>query len=254
MRRRIGIICGMVVLVVLLTGVLASAVDMKGKIGFGGYGGYSLLKPAGFNQVLNEIKEYYESWLYFGPNSGTIKPLNSGILYRGEIRYGVASNLMLGAGYSKMSGSGQVNWDNGWAWTGEYKATLSVTGITASLLFAMGGESSNFYFGGGAGWYSGTITRTASSDPAWVCDFYDKIVYQGKSTVGFHGIAGFEFFLSSNVAIGIEGMYSLVKFPPEWTIKEHPDSYWVGETSTIWTNAVQAGGITIGGGLHFYIP
>jgi len=251
MAKRISVLCGVAALVVLMAAVLASAMDMKGKLGFGGYGGYSLLNPTGLNEILNETKEDFESWLYFGPDSGTLKELRSGLRYGGEIRYGLTSNLIVGAGYSRMSGSGQVTWNDGWGWTGEWKDVLTVGGITGSVLFAIGG-SSNFYFGGGAGWYSATITHTASDSEDWI-GFYDRMVMQGKSTMGFHGIAGFEYFLSENIAFAIEGMYSSVTFPGEWTFTEHPDPFWEGELSTTWTNPVEAGGITVGAGVHFYV-
>jgi len=254
MVKRISVVCIVAVLVVSMTGVLAYAMDMRGKIGFGGYGGYSLLNPVGINDVLNDIKDEYESWLDFGPDSGTVKELKGAIRYGGEIRYGLTSNLIVGAGYSKMSGSGQVNWEDiwDWGWTGEWKADLSVSGFTGSLLFATGGESSSFYFGGGAGLYSATITRTASDSDDWI-GWWDKYVAKGKSTIGFHAIAGFEYFLSNNIAFAVEGMYSSVTFPGEWTFTEHPDPFWVGELSNTWTNPVQAGGITIGAGFHFYV-
>lgn len=258
MVKRISVVCVAAVLIVLMTGMLAYAMDMKGKIGFAGYGGYSMLNPAGINDVLNEIKEDYEGWNDFGPDSGTVKPLRSGIRYGGEIRYGLTSNLTIGAGYSRMSGSGQVNWEDmtDWVlgWTGEWKAALSVTGFTGSLLYVypMGTESSNLYFGGGAGWYSATITRTASDTIDWV-GWWDKYVMEGKSTIGFHVIAGWEYFLSNNIAFGVEGMYSSVTFPGEWTFIEHPASFWVGQLSPLFTNPVQVAGITIGAGIRFYV-
>ncbi len=256
MLKRISLVCIVAVLLVSMTGVLAYAMDMKGKISFGGYGGYSLLSPAVFNEHLVEMKEAYEGWWDFGPDSGTVRPLRGGIRYGGEIRYGLTSNLIVGAGYSRMSGSGQVNWDGsdwvGFDWTGEWKATLAVTGFTGSLLFAMGGESSNFYFGGGAGLYSGKITRTSSDSDDWI-GWWDKVVYQGISTVGFHGIAGFEYFLSDNIAFSVEGMYSSVIFPGEWTIIECPDAWRIGDISIEWDEPIQAGGITIGAGIRFYV-
>jgi len=256
MVKRISVVCIVAVLIVSMTGVLTYAMDMRGKISFGAYGGYTILNPAGINDVLNDIKDEYESWWDFGPDSGTVTPLTGGIGYGAEVRYGLTSNLIVGAGYSRMSGSGQVNWDGsdwwGFDWTGEWKDVLTVTGFTGSVLFATGSESSNFYFGGGAGSYSATITHTASDSEDWI-GFYDKMVMQGKSTIGFHGIAGFEYFLSQNIAFAIEGMYSSVTFPGEWTFTEHPDPSWVGELSTTWTNPVQAGGITIGAGVRFYV-
>jgi len=256
MLKRISVVCIVAVLIVSMTGVLTYAMDMRGKISFGAYGGYSLLNPTGINDVLDDIKEDYESWLDFGPDSGTVRPLTDGIRYGGEVRYGLTSNLIVGAGYSRMSGSGQVDWDGsdwvGFDWTGEWKATLAVTGFTGSVLYAMGAANSNFYFGGGAGLYSATITRTASDSDDWI-GWWDEYVVKGISTVGFHGIAGFEYFLSQNIAFAIEGMYSSVTFPGEWTFTEHPEPFWVGELSTTWTNPVQAGGITIGAGIRFYV-
>ena len=252
MLKRISVVCIVAVLVVSMTGVLTYAMDMRGKIGFGGFAGYSLLNPTAFNEQLDVIKGWYEGWLDFGPDSGTVRPLRGGIRYGGEVRYGLTSNLIIGAGYSRMSGSGQVNWDDGLGWTGEQKATLTVTGFTGSVLFAMGGESSNFYFGGGAGLYSGKITRT-SSDSLDMYDWWDKVVYQGISTVGFHGIAGFEYFLSDNIAFALEAMYSSVTFPAEWTIIECPDAWRIGDISVEWDEPLQAGGITIGAGFHFYV-
>jgi len=256
MVKRISVVCIVAVLIVSMSGVLTYAKDMKGKFGFGGYGGYSLLNPVGINDILNEIKEAYEGWLDFGPGSGTVRELKGAIRYGGEVRYGLTSNLIIGAGYSKMSGSGHINWDGsdwvGFDWTGEWKDLLTVTGFTGSVLFAMGAESSNFYFGGGAGSYSATITHTASDTEDWI-GFYDKMVMQGKSTIGFHGIAGFEYFLSDNIAFAVEGMYTSVTFPGEWTFTEHPDPLWVDKLSITWTNPVQAGGITIGAGIRFYI-
>ena len=252
MLKRISVLCVAAVLIVLMTGVLTYAKDIRGKIGFGGFAGYSLLNPAAFNEQLDVIKEWYEDWWEFGSDSGTVRPLRGGIRFGGEVRYGLTSNLIIGAGYSRMSGSGQVNWDDGSGWTGEQKVTLTVTGFTGSVLFAMGSQSSNFYFGGGAGFYSGKIIRTANDSEDWMT-WWNRVVYQGISAVGFHGIAGFEYFLSDNIAFVVEGMYSSVTFPAEWTITEHPSSIWVGELSTIFTNPVQAGGITIGAGIHFYV-
>ena len=57
MVRRISVVCTIALLVVSMTGILACAMDMKGKLGFGAYGGYSLLNPAGINNVLNEVKD-----------------------------------------------------------------------------------------------------------------------------------------------------------------------------------------------------
>ena len=252
MVRRISVVCLAATLVVLVTGVLTYAMDMKGKIGFGGYGGYSMLNPVGINDVLNDTKDEYESWFWFGPDSGTVKSLRGGIRYGGEVRYGITSNLIIGAEYSRMSGSGQVNWDDGWGWTGEWKAALSVSGFSGSVLYAMGRENSNFYFGGGAGIYSATITRTASDSNAWV-GWWDEYLVKGQSTLGFHGIAGFEKFISDNMAFAVEGRYSSVTFPGEWTITEHPSPSVIGNLSTIFTNPVQAGGITIEAGFHFYV-
>ncbi len=252
MVKRISLVCIVAVLIVSMTGVLTYAMDMKGKIAFGGFGGYSLLSPAAFNEHLVEIKEGYEGWWDFGPDSGTVRPLTGGIRYGGEIRYGLTSNLIVGARYSRMSGSGQVNWDDGWGWTGEQKATLAVTGFTGSVLFAMGGGSSNFYFGGGAGFYSGKITRTASDSEDWM-GWWDRVVYQGISTIGFHGVAGFEYSLSDNIAFAVEGMYSSVTFPAEWTIIECPDAWRIGDISGEWDEPLKAGGITIGAGVRFYV-
>ena len=148
MLKRIFVVCIVAVLIVSMTGVLTYAMGMRGKIGFAVYGGYSLLNPAGINDVLDDIKEELEWW--FGPGSATLRPLTGGICYGGEVRYGLTSNLIVGAGYSRMSGSGQVTWDDGGGWTAEWKDVLSVGGFTGSLLFAMGAGSSNFYFGGGA--------------------------------------------------------------------------------------------------------
>ena len=120
MLKRISVVCIVAVLIVSMTGLLTYAMDMRGKIGFGVYGGYSLLNPAGINDVLNEIKEAYESWWDFGPDSGTVRPLRGGIRYGGEIRYGLTSNLIVGAGYSKTSGSGHINWDAGGGWNLRY--------------------------------------------------------------------------------------------------------------------------------------
>jgi len=249
MLKRIFVVCIVAVLIVSMTGVLTYAMGMRGKISFGAYGGYSLLNPTGINDVLNDTKDEYEWW--FGTDSGTVKELKGAIRYGGEIRYGLTSNLIIGAGYSTMSGSGQVTWDDGAGWTGEWKDVLSVGGFSGSILFAVG-SSSNFYFGGGAGLYSATITHTASDSDDWI-GFYDKYVCEAKSTIGFHGIAGFEYFLSNNIAFAVEGMYSSVTFPGEWTITEHPNPIWVDELSTEFTEPVQAGGITIGAGFRFYV-
>ena len=52
-------------------------------------------------------------------------------------------------------------------------------------------------------------------------------------------------------------MYSSVNFPEEWTIKEHPESWWLGQASTTWAKAVRAAGISIGlsiePGLRFHV-
>ncbi len=254
MLKRISVVYIVAVLIVSMTGVLTYAMDMKGKIGFGGFGGYSMLNPAGINDVLADVEQEYGSWLWFGPDTGTLRPLSGGIRYGGEIRYGLTSNLIVGAGYSRMSGSGQVNWDDwwGWGWTGEWKATLAVTGFTGSVLYAMGGESSNFYFGGGAGWYSATITRTSSDSNGWT-GWWDQVVYQGVSTVGLHGIAGFEYSLSRNIAFVLEGMYSSVTLPGQWTIIESPNPATIGNISVEWVQPIQTGGITIGAGFRFYV-
>ena len=255
--RRMFLGCIVAILTVLMTGLLGYTMDMSGKIGFGGYGGYSLFNPTGINDILDEVKQEYESWLWFGPDSGTVRPLTGGIRYWGEIRYGLTSNLMVGAGYSRMSGSGQINWEDIWGsdWFGTSKATLSVTGFTGSLILTMGKGNSNLYLGGGVGLYWPTITLTSSDNNDWIVwgDWENEVVYQNTSTVGFHGIAGFEKFLSDNIAFAVEGMYSSVTFPGGWTITEHPDSSLIGEQSTIWTNPVQSGGITIAAGFHFYV-
>jgi len=49
MLKRIPVVCIVAVLIVSMTGALTYAMDMKGKIAFGGFGGYSMLSPAAFN-------------------------------------------------------------------------------------------------------------------------------------------------------------------------------------------------------------
>ena len=247
MVKRISVVCLAVVLIVLMTGVLTYAKDMKGKLGLGGYGGYSVINPTQINQTLEDANDFFE-W-FFGGDIGTVTPLRGAMRFGGEVRYGVTSNVIVGAGYNRMSGSGKVTWEEpSLGWTGEYKETLTVGGFTGSVLFAMGGENSSFYGGFGGGIFSGRIS--AVLDDSW--DWFDEsVVLQGQSTFGFHVIAGFDYFLSNNIAIGIEGMYNSITFPQEWTVIES-DIYTVGD---VWTldDPVQAGGITIGAEFHFYV-
>ncbi len=246
MVKRISVVCLVAVLIVSVTGVLTYAMDMRGKISFGGFGGYSVINPTEINQTLEDANDFFEWW--FGGDIGTVTPLRGAMRFGGEVRYGVSSNLIIGAGYNTMSGSGKVTWEDPvLGWTGEYKEDLTVGGFTGSVLFATGGGNSSFYGGVGGGYYSGRIT--AVLDDSW--DWWDEsVVLEGQSTFGFHVIGGFEYFLSSNIAIGIEGMYNSITFPQEWTIIES-DIYTVGD---VWTlDPVQAGGITIGAGVRFYV-
>lgn len=252
MTARVALCLAVALSLALIFGGLALAAEIQGKVAFSGSGGYSWLNPVSFNIALQKIEEKFESWSYFGSDTGTIRPLQHGIRYAAEIRYGLTNNLLIGAGYTQMSGSGQVNWDTGVCLHGEWKATLVLRGVTGSLLFLGGKGDSHFYLGGGAGWYSGTITRVAyDTHPGF--DFDGRIVYQAESTFGFHGIVGIEYFLSQDIALNLEGMFNSITLPGQWIIKEYPERSRIGEVSSEWTEQIQTGGITFDAGIRFYL-
>lgn len=253
MARKMFVLCAATLIILLMTAGLASAGNMQGKILVKGFGSYSFLNPLGFNQVLDGEREHYESGFYFGPDSGTLKALTSAVDYGGEIRYYPFPSFGIGGGWKAASGQGQINWDNGSGWTGQYAGMLAWNAFYGSVYPVIwGGPSYNVYGIGGLSWNRATITRTASDSLDWI-GFYPSIVYQGIPVIGYYAGLGLEYFIAAQVALAIEAWYSRVPFGSEWTIIAHPVEFWVGQTSSIWTHPVQAGGITVRAELHFYL-
>jgi len=241
MVKRIGLLCGVIVLIVSMTGALAAATAHAG-ISFRVYGGYSMLNPTDYNNYL----ETYFVDAYSGEITALNK-LSSAIPYGVDVRLGTNPGLLLSLGFTGFSGKAGFSWEDvSWGESLERVDTISVMGGLGSVLYALGNASYSVYFGGGAGYYMVNLRKTL---PVENLIWWDESEYTAKKNqLGFHGLGGFQFFLSENIALGAEIFYRVLTIP-EMTFTEHDIPAAVGDT---WNQKLNLGGINILLGVNIY--
>ncbi len=242
MVKRIGLLCGVAVLIVLMTGVLAAATAHAG-MSFRVYGGYALLNPTNYN-------DYMETYLVdvYGGEIITLDKLSSAIPYGVDVRFGTNPGLLLSLGFTRFSGKAGFSWEDApWGETLEREDTISVMGGLGSVLYALGSGSYSVYFGGGAGYYMVNLRKTVPVENLWFRDEYEYTAK--KNQFGFHGLGGVQFFLSENIALGAEIIYRVLSIP-EMTFTEHDNPDLVGDT---WNLKLNLSGINILVGVNIYI-
>ncbi len=244
MVKRIGLLCGVAVLTVLMTGALAAATAHAG-ISFRVYGGYSMLNPTDYN---NYLEGQANQGIASGGGSATVNNLTYAIPYGVDVRLGTNPGLLLSLGFTGFSGKAGFSWENAfWGETLERVDTISVMGGLGSVLYALGSDSYSVYFGGGAGYYMVNLKKTIPVEEVWWWNEYEYAAK--KNQLGFHGLGGFQFFLSENIALGAEIIYRVLTIP-EMTFTEHDIPAWVGET---WNQKLNLSGINILAGINIYI-
>jgi hypothetical protein len=154
----------------------ASAIDQKGKLAIGGYGGYAF----GFG-------DFFKKW-DVGSASWQNKPSFS---FGGKIKYGLAPNIALvgaveyQAGKSEWEGSIQdidFSGDKNWNWIG----------ILANVMYVMNPEAkTNPYVTAGGGFY---------------------IPDEGDGKPGFNAGLGVEHFFQDNLALDAGARFHMILF------------------------------------------
>ena len=242
MIKRISVVCIVAVLIVSMTGVLAAATAHAG-MSFRVYGGYSMLRP-------NDYNNYLETYLVedYGGEIITLNKLSSAIPYGVDVRFGGNPGLLFSLGFTRFSGKAGFSWEDVfWGESLKREDTISVTGGLGSVLYALGSDSYSFYFGGGAGYYMVNLKKTVPVENLW---FRDEAEYTAKKNrLGFHGLGGFQFLLSENIALAAEIVYRVLTIP-EMTFTKHDDPDLVGDT---WDHKLNLGGINILAGINIYI-
>ena len=238
--KRASVIAVMVALIIGVTTCLSFAA-----MSFRVYGGYSMLNPTKYND--EQTGDYLVD--AYGGEIVTQDKLSSAIPFGVDVRYRTNPGLMFSLGFTRFSGKAGFTWEN--VWFGEEverRDTISVMGGLGSVLYAVGNGNFAFYFGGGAGYYLVNLEKTVPvEDLPWWLDEYE---YKAKGNkFGFHGVGGFQYFLSENMALGVEILYRMLTLP-ELTITEHDVSTFVDEP---WEHELNLGGINILFGLNIYI-
>ncbi len=224
-------------LVVLVLAPCATATDMKGKIGFDVQVGYAMMDIKGVNDWFDMWEEFDE---LYGWATTANDHLKGGMSYIGEIKYGVASNVVL-------TGSGGVLSSEGkYTSTGPTDFRLddkvSATFFGGGGLFVVQQDSLDLMFGGGVDYYS------VEYEEDWT---ENGTVMERKaegSKVGFNLRAGAMYFVTPTVAISGKIIYRIVKLTEIETKKDDygisaqgdplevltdPVDPWVGDTKDL---------------------
>jgi len=237
--KRASMIAVMVALIIGVTTCLSFAA-----MSFRVYGGYSMLNPTKYND--EQTGDYLVD--AYGGEIVTQDKLSSAIPFGVDFRYGTNPGLLFSLGFTRFSGKAGFTWEDAAWWEEmERRDTISVMGGLGSVLYAVGNGSFAFYFGGGAGYYMVNLEKTVPVEVMW---WRDETEYKAeKNQFGFHGLAGFEYFVTQNMALGGEILYRVLN-TGEMTITEHDNPAWVDETLDF---GLDLSGISILFGLNIHI-
>ena len=239
MMKRASVIAVMVALIIGVTTCLSFAA-----ISFRVYGGYSMLNPTKYND--EQTGDYLVD--SYGGEVLTQDKLSSAIPLGVDVRFGGKPGLMFSLGFTRFNGKAGFTWEDvAGGESLERRDTISVMGGLGSVLYAVGSGNVHFYFGGGAGYYMVNLEKTVPVEVMWFRDEYEYTAKANK--LGFHGLAGFEYFLTKNMALGGEILYRMLDVG-EMTFTAHDVASWVDETSDFGLNL---SGINILFGLNIYV-
>ena len=220
-------------------------------IGFGAmslrvYGGYSMLDPTDYNDYIQSQADKRET-LYGTPGEATVDKLSSSIPYGVDVRFGANPGLMFCLGFTRFSGEAGYSWEStGGTYSIQRADTISAMGGLGSVLYTVGSGDFSLYFGGGAGYYSVNLEKTLPVEDAPG----DALEYKAKKNqLGYHGEAGFQYFVTDNIAVGLGFAYRWLTIS-DMELTEYDISSRVGETW--WGPDLDLGGISILVGVNIY--
>lgn len=207
------------------------------------YGGYSMLNPTAYNDYLQgQVDGRVASY----GGSGTVDKLSSAIPLGVDFRYGTNPGLVFSLGLTRFGGKAGYEWESMFGiYSLEREDTISVVGGLGSVLYALGDGNYSVYFGGGAGYYRANLKKTLPSD-VWGLEYAYTLE---KNQLGFHVQGGYQYFLSQNMAVGVEILYRMLTVS-DMTFKSHDNPWWEGKT---WDQKLDLSGINILFGLNIYI-
>lgn len=221
MKRYLVISLLVVGLVVLVAAPSSTAKDMKGKFGIGGNIGYAMMDIEG----VNDYFDYWEEWTRLNAWTTTSKDylnLKGSMTYLGEVKYGVASSLLLTGSGGLLSSKGKVTMTHPAPADMAIDVKVSATFFGAGALYVLplGAENVNVYLGGGADYY------TVKYEEDWVIIGTIERRAEG-SKIGTRLAGGVEFFLTNDIAIGGNIVYRIAKLEEIETKKD--DFLWSAE-------------------------
>lgn len=253
MLRRISVVCAAAVLIVLMTGVLTYAKDMKGKFGLGGYGGYSMMNIKGVNEWYDVFEERID---LFGRTTESKDYLKGGMTYGAQIKYGITSSVVLTASGGLVSSKGKLAFSGATSGVIDDRVSATFFGAGALFVLPLGSENLNLFLGGGADYYIVKYEADIAEN-----GFAVERRAEG-SKIGFNLEGGVEFFLTRNIAIGGNIVYRIVNLAEIKTTKDDWGVSAEGDPLQVFTDPfflgtknleIDLGGITIGAGIRFYI-
>jgi len=231
-------VVGVLVALIIGVGTCVSFATMSFRV----YGGYSTLDPSTYN---NYLQGQVDDWVAWGGGSGTVDKLSSAIPLGVDFRYGTNPGLVFSLGFTRFGGKAGYEWESMFGlFSLEREDTISVVGGLGSVLYALGDSNYSVYFGGGAGYYRANLKKTLPSD---VWDLEAAYTLE-KNQLGFHVQGGYQYFLSQNMALGVEILYRMLTVS-DMTFKSHDNPWWEGKT---WDQKLNLSGINILFGLNIY--
>ncbi len=235
---------------ILVVGIMACLViGLAASSGFAAlsfrvYGGYSMLSPGDYNDYIEEQLDWWLDASGAGAEGSTTS-LSSAIPLGADVMIGGNPGVMFSLGFTRFAGTAGYAWENvSWGEEMERKDNISVIGGLASVLYAVGEGSSSLYFGGGAGYYRVTLNKTLPVELFVGEDEYKLI----KNQLGYHGMVGYRYHVSSQVAVVAEVLYRVLNVK-DMEITESDIPATVGETW--WGPDIDLGGINILIGAEF---
>lgn len=214
------------------------------RMGFRVYGGYSTLNPSDYNN--NYIQNQANGYVAWGGGSATVDELSSATPFGVDVRYGTIPGPLFSLGFTSFGGKAGYDWTSLLGlFSLQREDTISVTGGLGSVGYAWGSGNYSFYGGLGAGYYRVNLQKTLPSD-LWG---FEWAYTAERNQLGFHGLAGLEYFVAENIALGVEILYRMLSIP-DMTFRRHDDPWWVGKT---WEHELDLSGINFLVGVNIYV-
>jgi opacity protein-like surface antigen len=232
-------VCTVLLISVFAAASAAQEVDMKGKWGLGCNFHYSWPSFSQFNNYFEDVDNlYYDYYQTDEHKEFTFEEL-SGI--GGDIRYGIASNIVIGVALKRMVREQNIIY-TGWRTTETTPTQFIRTEdwmfravpLQLNLYYYSAFGPVQYFVGGGGSYYSchaEVIAETRDSEGTLLeLNPVENVYHLGKSywdgsCIGFQGKAGAEYFIGSNLALGIEGCYSYARAEELTDFNEQPFAF-----------------------------